>query len=311
GEGYKKNSKKVLIIPLSTVKYIIDKLKMHHTTQTLPRSGLHSKLDDRARRRLISEATKRPMATLQELLAFMAKTAQSVHATKVSQALHKPGLYGRVARSNPLFKKAHLESCLKYAKKHSGDSIAMWQKVLWSDKTKIEPFGLSAKLYVWYKPNTAHHPKNTIPTVTHGSGSIMLWGCFSSAGTGALVRIEGKMNGAKYREVLEENLLPCARKLKLGRKFTFQHDNDPKHTAKATLEWPRNKATNDLEWPSQSPNLNPIKNVWHDFKIAVHRHSPRNLTELEQFCKEEWSNIIKSRCAKLVETYPNRLTAVI
>ena len=64
----------------------------------------------------------------------------------------------------------------------------------------------------------------------------MLWGCFSSAGTGALVRIKGKMDEVKYRKIPKENLLPSARKLKLGRKFTFQHDNDPKHTVKATLE---------------------------------------------------------------------------
>ena len=65
----------------------------------------------------------------------------------------------------------------------------------------------------------------------------MLWGCFSSAGTGALVRIEGEMNGETYRKIREENLLPSARKLKLEQKLIFQHDNDPEHTAKATLEW--------------------------------------------------------------------------
>ena len=133
------------------------------------------------------------MTTLKELHAFMAKTGHCVHVTTISQALHKSGLYGRVARRKPLLKKAHLESRLRYAKNHSGDSEAMWQKVLWSDETKMELFGLNAKRYVWYKP--AHHPKNTIPTVKHGGGSIMLWGCFSSAGTGALVRIEGKIDG--------------------------------------------------------------------------------------------------------------------
>ena len=46
-----------------------------------------------------------------------------------------------------------------------------------------------------------------------------------------------EIDGEKYRKIQEENLLSSARKLKLGRKFTFQHDNDPKHTAKATMEW--------------------------------------------------------------------------
>lgn len=131
-----------------------------------------------------------------------------------------------------------------------GDSETKWKKILWSDETKIELFGLNAKRYVWRKPNTAHHPENTIPTVKHGGGSIMLWGCFSASGPGKLVKIEGKMDAAKYREILEENLLKSARDLGLGRRFIFQQDNDPKHTAKATLEWLKNKKVNVLEWPS-------------------------------------------------------------
>ena len=98
------------------------------------------------------------------------------------------------------------------------------------------------------------------------------------------------MDGAKYRKIREENLLPSARKLKLEQKFTFQHDNDLNHTDKDTLEWLRNKKINVLEWPSQSPDIDPIENLRHDLKIAVHQRSPRNLTELEQFCAEEWKN---------------------
>uniref|UniRef100_A0A9J7ZUS7 Uncharacterized protein n=1 Tax=Cyprinus carpio carpio TaxID=630221 RepID=A0A9J7ZUS7_CYPCA len=62
------------------------------------------------------------------------------------------------------------------------------------NETKIELFGLNGKHHVWRKPGTTHQLANTIPTVKHGGGNIMLWGCFLAAGTGRLVGIEGKIN---------------------------------------------------------------------------------------------------------------------
>ncbi len=49
------------------------------------------------------------------------------------------------------------------------------------------------------------------------------------------------MDGAMYRKILDENLLPSSRTLKMARGWVFQHDNDPKHTAKATKEWLKKK----------------------------------------------------------------------
>ena len=147
-----------------------------------------------------------------------------------------------------------MTACLEFAKRHLKHSQTMRNQILWSDETKTELFGLNAKRHIWRKPGT-------ILTVKHGGGSIMLWGCFSAAETGRLVRMEGKMNGAKYKEILDENLLQSAQDLKLGQKFTFQQDNDPKHTAKTMQEWLQDKSLNVLEWPSQSPDFNPIERL--------------------------------------------------
>ena len=84
-----------------------------------------------------------------------------------------------------------MTACLEFAKRHLKDSQNTITNILWSDETKIELYGLYAKRHVWRKPGT-------IPTMKHSGGSIMLWGWFSAA-LGRLVRIEGKMNGAKYR----------------------------------------------------------------------------------------------------------------
>ena len=90
----------------------------------------------------------------------------------------------------------------------------MWKNVLWSDKTKILLFGLKAKRFVWRKTNTAHHLEHIFP----------------SAGTRKLTRVGRKMDGAKHRTILEENLMESAKDLRLGRRFVFHQDNDPKQS---------------------------------------------------------------------------------
>ena len=93
----------------------------------------------------------------------------------------------------------------------------------------------------------------------------------------------------------------------------FQQDNGPKHTAVKTKECFQGKKVKVLEWPSQSPNLNPIdhENLWKELKIKVHKKNPQNLSERMTICQQKWEKMDSNFCKKLTSNYCSRLTAVI
>jgi hypothetical protein len=98
------------------------------------------------------------------------------------------------------------------------------------------------------------------------------------------------MRKGNYVDILMQHLKTSVRKLKLGRKWVLQMDNDPKHTSKVVAKW-----------PSQSPDLNPIEHLWAELTKCVRARRPTNLTQLHQLCHEEWAKIHPIYGGKLVE----------
>jgi hypothetical protein len=118
--------------------------------------------------------------------------------TKVSISTVKPVLFrhnlkGCSARKKPLLQIRHKKARLRFATAHRDEDRTFWRNALWSDETKLELFGHNDQSYVWRKKVEACKPKNTIPTVKHGGGSIMLWGCLAAGVTSALHKKDGLM----------------------------------------------------------------------------------------------------------------------
>ncbi len=85
-------------------------------------------------------------------------------------------------------------------------------------------FGSDGVKRVWWKPGEEYKDKCVLPTVKHGGGSVMVWGCMSAAGTGELQFIEGTINANMYCDIVKQSMIPSLRRL--GHRAVFLHDND-------------------------------------------------------------------------------------
>ncbi len=149
---------------------------------------------------------------------------QAASAQTICPTLHQFGLHGCRPRRKPLLKKARKQ----FAEDKQTKDMDYWNHVLWSDESKINLFDLDGvKIWlrcVWRQLGEEYNDKCVLPTVKHGGGSVMVWGCMSAAGTRELRFIEGTMNANMCCDILKQSMIPSLRRL--SRRAVFQHDKD-------------------------------------------------------------------------------------
>ena len=142
GMGYKKISKQ-LGEKLTTVGAIIRKWKKHKFTANLPRSGAPRKISPRGISMMMRKVSDQPSTTQEELVNDLKAVGTTLTKRTISNTLHCEGLKSCCTPKVPLLKKAHVQARLKFAKEHLDDPEEAWEKVMWSDETKIELFGIN------------------------------------------------------------------------------------------------------------------------------------------------------------------------
>ena len=129
-----------------------------------------------------------------------------------------------------------------------------------------------------------------------------------------MCRIEGRMDGSLYEEILRDELMGMVEYYGMDKEeLIFQQDNDTKHTSQHARNWFEANGIKVLDWPAQSPDLNPIEHLWHSLKfcLAAYPQAPSNIEELWRRIEVEWEKMPKEECVKLINSMPRRVAAVL
>lgn len=226
----------LLKIAKSTVFNIIKRFR-EDQIDSKERSGRPKMLSKHDERWLIRKVTIDPRISAPKLAVEVSEVCKKVvSAQTIRRTIKSHGFNGRIARKKPFISETNRKKRVKFAQDHEHHGDSFWNHVLFTDESKFNIFGSDGRVNVWRKPNTELNPKHLRATVKHGGGSVMVWGCFSAAGPGKLVFIEGNMNKMSYLQILKDKKKESVEKLDIQGSFKFYQDNDPKHTAHVVRE---------------------------------------------------------------------------
>ena len=216
----------------------------------------------------------------------------------------------RCAAKKPMLTARMVKKRLAFARKHLHWTEEDWSTVMFSDESSFQCVRTHSARVRRPVGVSRYDPRFTVKTVKHGNGSAMAWGCFSSKGRGDIYFL-GKgvmMNQRTYKATLEEHLIP---NMTRDGCTHFLQDGAPCHTALSIKEYLRGFPFEIMDWPGNSPDLNPIENCWNFIKDMIGSWDTISIPKLLMAVHLSWQRIPVSYFKELSDSMPRRMAAVI
>ena len=262
--------------------------------------GGQRKVNNEARQFITQSLARNPTASSKILARELMTKGVDVTRRCVSQNLADLGYRYSVPRIVPLLTDRHKALRVQWCRKFLEFD---WEMVYFSDETYVELQG---------KPNCVWHKKGQRPIAPRPKyiAKTMFWGAISIESRSPLVPSTARMNSQGYCDIIRDMFIPFVTRTRT-RRFFLQQDNAPAHVSKHTREFFDTNKVKTFEWPANSPDLNPIENIWSILKRNVSERTPANLTELSQVASEEWLKISTETIRKTILTMKKRILQVI
>lgn len=294
-----------------TCQRIVSKYKRTGTVADMPRSGRPEKLTQQekhiVRRIMLRDRKKTPREAVTELKEYYGVT---VCSRTVRRTLTKSGLKRRVAARRPLLTARMRRERLSWARDHENWSIDKWKGVVFSDE-KIFRLGNNAGgIFVTRLPTEKYSASCIQSTIKHGL-QVHVWGAIGWNGVAVLKLVQGNLKAKTYQDEIINDLPDSGRAVSNRfRSFRFQHDNAPAHTAGSTKGFLTQRGIKPIDWRGNSPDMNPIENVWSVVARAADYHVT-NQQQLFRAVIRAWTQVSVSYIRKLFRSMRNRVREVI
>lgn len=294
-------------IPKSVICRLVKFYKSTKSFQTVHRGGRPRKTTELEDSAIIKSIKKDPFISSREIRVQL---DLGVSARTIRRRAVDGGLKSFKAVKKPFISTKNKLARLKFAHDQINWTVRKWRNVLFSDESKFNFKGSDGFRRVRRPAKEALNPRYTKATVKRGGGNVMVWGYFSGHGLGPIHKIDGTMDRFMYRDILQSVMLPHAED-QLPLKWIFQQDNDPKHTSNTVRTWFQENRIDVLQWPAQSPDLNPIENLWEIVDRRIVRTNCKNKSDLFEQIKLAWERIPNSIINNLIDSMPRRCAEVI
>lgn len=237
------------------------------------------------------------------------------NARTVQRRLHEQQFHCYVPAKKERLTQAQRDARLGFALQYLGSDEEFWKSVIFTDETCFCSTQVG-KRHCWRLKNTRYNPENIQEIARSGRVSVSFWGWMWAYGPGELVKIDGRLTGIDYIQILEEVLLPSVRVMAFPHPQTIKlvQDNSPIHTSRVVQEWfAQHQEIELIKWPPKGCDLNPIENLWGIMSKDWDVGEERNMHTIERKALEVWESIRRrpNICRRLVESMPERISEVV